>query len=110
MESWEFVLWRLLWLAALGGSGYWLFMFTPVPDEISHLDGYQAALATLVDFAARLALCVAVFLSPMWIRTSRAQQSLKWFHLSLMSVVGIVCILGIAAFLVLCQLVRHGVI
>ena len=85
-------------------------MLKPVTPEASGLDGHQAALATLLDGTARFALCAAIVLAPVMLKESRTGHSQKWCQLSIVEAVVAILFLGIAAVLVLCQMIRHGIL
>ena len=85
-------------------------MVKPVAPEASGLDGHQAAFATLLDGAARFALCTAIALAPVMLKKSRTGHSQKWFQLSVVEVIVAIPFLGIVAVLGLCQMIRVGVL
>ena len=85
-------------------------MLTPVNPEASGLDRHQAGVLFLVDSAMRLALCVAIALTPFILKTSRVGHREKWFQLPVVEVLVSIMFLGIAVLLALCQMIRNGVL
>jgi hypothetical protein len=106
----RFSLWRIFWIVVLCASVLWLFMVKPVAPKDSGLDRHQAALATLLDGAARLALCTAIVLAPIMLKNSRTGGRQAWFPLSVVEAIVAILFVGIVGILVLCQMIRNGVL
>ena len=80
-RAFQFTPWRLIWATSLCASVVWLFTISPMPENCG-LDGHQRAFASLMDGAARLAICSLIFVMPTALRDSKRGERKKWHGLT----------------------------